>query len=142
MRRYLKHSSNGKYPSRKAAAYVFGPLLRTLDQLATGVIDTVKGRAVHIENNGNWCDIATSARAFVSCFQRIWPERECTALNRLIARLDVGMLLQEGDIEAARAETLELMAAFRQTRKSALASGMRTELIAIELDELNMKEVA
>jgi hypothetical protein len=105
-------------------------------QLATGEVAAIKGRPVHIESNGEWCEIVTSARALVSCMTRINPVVTYPRMERMLARLDAGMLLEESDLEGTHKDVLKMIQTYSKTPRSVILKHIKTELISIEMDEI------
>ena len=137
-----RNAPNSKYPSLRMVKKSFAPLHRTMRQLATGEVAAIKGRPVHIESNGEWCEIVTSARALISCMERIRPDVTYPDLSKMLAKLDAGMLLEELDLLKANHDVRRMQFTYTYTPRSVILKHIKTELIAIELDSQRSRSIA
>jgi hypothetical protein len=119
---------------------VFRPIHALYEQLRSGEIDSVRGRPVFKDWQGDWCEVVPALQGWADCWQRIADGEKLslpmTATLKLANRLSYGTPVGPGDIEASWQEMLATQRAILRIPRKAMGSYMRTQQIADEFSKL------
>lgn len=122
----------------------FAPVYDLLRDLARGEANAVHGRVVLLDWEQEYCEAATALDGWVSCWERISDgeglDIDLAPLAQLQRYLSSGVLLTPELIDRAKISTDACYAAYRRIPRECLQSYSRTELIAIELDTLGLRD--
>lgn len=122
----------------------FAPVYDLLRDLRSGYADAVQGRVVLRDWEHEYCEAATALDGWVSCWQRIIAGEnlaiDIAAVSQLQRYLGSGVLLTSEIIERAHVATDACYSAYLKIPRERLRQYSQTELIAIELDALGLRD--
>jgi len=134
------------YPDLHDVGTIFRPIHTMFDQLRAGEVDAVRGRPVFTDWMGEICEVVPALEGWISCWQRIIDgERlaiKLDGLRKIAKRLDLGVIMTEEDVEAGWREVLACQRATTRIPRKTLGSYMRTEQIAIEVEQRGLTYAA
>lgn len=124
---------------------LFDPIYKTLDDLASGEVVSVRGIPVMLFD-GVWAEIHEAMIGWACCWQRICNDQRIAydpaPLMKMARKLENGVLLEPEDIERAR-DCIELTRkVFMKTPAHVLKHHSVTEQIAIEFERRNLIQEA
>ncbi len=142
--RYIRADKN--LPTLADMYQLFDPIYKTLDDLASGEVVSVRGIPVMLFD-GVWAEIHEAMMGWAACWQRICDDQSVqydpAPINRMAKKLENGVLLELEDIERARAVIDLTKAVFLRTPAHILKKHSITEQIAIEFEKRDLiKEAA
>ena len=125
---------------------LFGPIFKTMDDLASGEVTHEKGIPIMLFD-GEWAAIHSAMIGWACCWDRICNDQgiayDSAPLRKLARKLENGVMLEVSDIEQAKANIEFTRQVFRRTPASVLKRHSVTEQIAIEFEKRNLiKEAA
>ena len=122
---------------------IFHPIRETFAQLRRGEIEAIKGYPVFSDWQGEWSRIDQALLGWVSCWQRLAPALDQSALRKLHLSLEHGIPLTIAQIDAAERVLDQQQAIFLRTPVEKIMSITKTELLAIEFEAAGLlKEAA
>lgn len=135
-----------RVPSLLEMHALFTPIFNTLRELESGEVEHDKGMPIMLFD-GEWCAIHSAMIGWACCWERICSAQGVTydaaPLRKLAKKLENGVMLEESDIEQAKANIEFTRQVFRRTPASVLKRHSVTEQIAIEFEKWNLiKEAA
>ena len=124
----------------------FAPIYELLRELRNGEAQTVQGRLVMRDWGSDLIEVAPALDGWVCCSQRIVEGEslkiDLRPLQRLQRHIANGVMLTLEMIDAAESVTEACERAYTQIPRERLIDYSRTEMIAIELDSLGLREAA
>lgn len=134
-----------RLPSLLEMHALFTPIFATLDELASGEVMHEKGVPV-MQFEGVLAEIHAALIGWACCWDRICKDRgvafDSSPLRKLAKKLENGVMLEESDIEQARANIELTRQVFIRTPASILKRHSITEQIAIEFEKRDLIKVA
>jgi len=135
-----------RLPSLLEMHALFTPIFNTLDELASGEVMHEKGIPVMLFE-GELAEIHAALIGWACCWDRICKDRgvayDSSPLRKLAKKLENGVMLEETDINQARASVELTRQVFMRTPASVLKQHSITEQIAIEFERRDLiKEAA
>lgn len=134
------------YPDLHDVGMIFRPIHRLFDQLREGEVDSAQGRPIFLDWTGTWCDVVPALDGWVGCWKRITAgegvEVDLSAVSKLARYLDNGVPLTEDMVDQAWQQIMVTQRLTMKITRKALGDYMRTEQIAIELEQLGVANAA
>lgn len=135
-----------RLPSLLEMHALFTPIYKTLADLASGEVEHERGIPIMLFD-GEWAAIHAAMIGWACCWDRICADQgieyDSAPLRKLSKKLENGVMLEESDIEQAKANIEFTRQVFRRTPAGVLKRHSVTEQIAIEFEKRNLiKEAA
>lgn len=131
----VKRMGDTRRQREAKVARTFGPLYHLVADLRADAVDSIRGEPV-IVAWGHYMSAANTLTGFAGCFARIDKSADLTICARLANKLHYSTPITEAEVDALESSLRQLEAIYRRTPMSALVEAIRTEQIAIELDEM------
>lgn len=133
-----------KPPTRKQAKAWLEPMRKALIELRTGEIDSYRGYAItriHWSDN-DFARVDHALNGFVALITRLAPEFNIKPFHRLAKKLEAGVLLTLEEVDACIARLSAIEDLLLTFKRCELVDAANTEMVAIELERLGIKEAA
>lgn len=131
-------------PRLDSLYHIFSPIYTFLDKLETGEVEARNGRVMFKDFEGVWCDVAYAMRGWADCWERTARNEklnyDCEPLRRIAKKLDLGILLEEKDLEIFRDQIDQTKRIFMSLPVEATKRHAQTEQIQIEMDRLKLTD--
>jgi hypothetical protein len=118
---------------------VFAPVDRLFEQLASGWVDSEKGRPVFEDSEGVLYEATPAVRGLVSALNRILLHHKINLdldpVLKLCNKLDANMPITPEHVNTCKALIDQCRAAYRNMDMYVVKSLVNTELIALELEK-------
>lgn len=137
-------AAKAKPPTRRQAIAWLAPIRAALAELRTGEVDSLRGYAVtriHWTDN-DFARIDHAMNGFTALIQRVMPDVDIAPATRLSKRLETGVLLTLEDLDSASALLNRVEDRLTTIPRATLIDAANTEMIAIELERMGLKEAA
>lgn len=129
-------------PRLDSVYHIFAPIYTALDKIKSGEIEEINGRVMFKDFEGHWCDLAYAMLGWGSCWERIGKheniEYDSEPLTRIAKKLDLGMLLEERDVEVFKEHIDYTKKIFMSLPVHVTKELAKTEQIAIECERLKL----
>jgi hypothetical protein len=133
-----------KPPTRKQAKAWLEPIRKAFREIQTGEVDSHRGYAI---TRIHWADedfarVDHCINGFVALINRLMPDFEVGALDRVSRKLTNGILLTHKEVEACFATINRCEDRIIGFTRDRLVDAARTEQVNIELERIGLKEAA
>lgn len=133
-------------PTMTSVFMLFDPIYTAFDKLAAGEIESVRGRPVFKDWEGNWCEVAPAMQGWADCWDRICQRQgmrmDMEPLRKMSRKLSYDSPLTEAEVAAGRAAIDQTREAFRSLPVEVTKDAALTEQIAIQLETNGLKQAA
>lgn len=130
--------------TRAQARAWLAPIRKAFVEMLSGEVDSYRGYAItrihHADND--FARIDHAANGFTALIERLMPDFYLAPIRRISKKLEAGMLLEAREVDDALALLKRCEDRLIKFRRSDLVSAAKTEMIAIELEQLGIKEAA
>lgn len=137
-------AGRNKPPTRAQARAWLAPIRKAFVEMLSGEVDSYRGypitRIHHADND--FARIDHAANGFTALIERLMPDFDLAPIRRISKKLEAGMLLEAREVDDALALLKRCEDRLIKFRRSDLVSAAKTEMIAIELEQLGIKEAA
>ncbi|HON48061.1 MAG TPA: hypothetical protein PLZ60_09960 [Kiritimatiellia bacterium] len=130
--------------TRRQAIAWLSPMRRTLREMVdTGAIDAVRGYAVtRLHDGDDYARVDYCCAGFRALINRLWPGIDLAPLARIEKRLAAGLLLERDDLVATLALLNDIEGRLMKKTVREVKDAVLAEQIAIEIEQLGLKEAA
>lgn len=128
-------------PSLMETLAIFKPIIEGINSLRDEVI-TVHGYPAFIDHKGQLSRIDHALTGWIDCWKRMDPTMDTTPLSKLAKKLEYGTPIFEEEIEACTTCVNKQIGRFMTLPTEAILHHAMTEQIAIQLEQLGIKESA
>lgn len=133
-----------KPPTRKQAKAWLAPIRKAFNEMLSGEVDSYRGYAItrihHADNDFARVDHAING--FVALIERLAPDFDISPIKRVSKKLENGILLEPAEVHECLALLARCEDKLIKFRRADLTDAANTEMVAIELERLGLKEAA
>ena len=137
-------AGRNKPPTRKQAQAWLAPIRKALAEIRTGEVDSYRGYPVtrihHADNDIARIDHAING--FVAMMDRLMPDLDTGPMKRLSKKLEAGILLDIQEVTDCQEMIGAAEDRLIKFKRSELVDAANTEMVAIELERLGLKDAA
>lgn len=139
----FKAGSN-KPPTRAQAKAWLAPIRKAFVEMLSGEVDSHRGYAItrihHADND--FARIDHAANGFIALIERLMPDFDVSPIKRLSKKLEAGILLEAREVHDALALLKRCEDRLITFKRRDLTEAANTEMIAIELERMGLKDAA
>ena len=133
-----------KPPTRKQAKAWLAPIRSALAELRTGEVDSWRGYAITRikRNDEDFARIDHCINGFCALIARLMPDTDISPFTRLAKKLESGIMLTVSEIDECLALIKRVENGLITFSRERMMDAANTEMVAIELERLGIKEAA
>lgn len=128
-------------PSLDETLAIFKPIIAGIYSLRDEV-PTINGYPAFLDYQGEWSRIDQALRGWIDCWKRLDPNLDTTPLQKLAKKLEYGTPIFEDELQACVACLNRQIGRFLVLPVSHILHHTMTEQIAIQLEQMGIKEAA
>lgn len=137
-------AGHNKPPTRAQAKAWLAPIRKAFVEMLSGEVDSHRGYAItriHYADN-DFARIDHAANGFIALIERLMPDFDVTPIRKISKKLETGIMLEAGEVHAALALLKRCEDRLIKFKRRELSDAANTEMIAIELERMGIKEAA
>lgn len=132
-----------KPPTRKQAQAWLHPIRRSIVEMRSGYVDSVRGYAVtRLHTGDDYARIDFAINGFVALIDRLMPHINTSQFKRLGSKLANGVLLDIPELDRCLAMLKQVESRLIEFNREQLIDAAKLEQIAIEFELMGLKEAA
>lgn len=133
-----------KPPTRAQAKAWLAPIRKAFTEMLSGEVDAHRGYAItrihHADND--FARIDHAINGFVALINRLMPDFDISTITRISKKLENGVLLEAAEVHNGLVLLKHCEDSLIKFSRADLTKAANTEMIAIELERLGLKESA
>ena len=130
--------------TRRQVQAWFAPIRKALTEIkTTGEVETIRGYAhTRLHTGDDYARLDHCIAGFRGLMERLCPDVDLEPMEKLERKFANGLLLEPSDIDAALGLLKTCEKPLMRCTRAAVKDAVLTEQVAIELEQLGLKEAA
>jgi hypothetical protein len=137
-------ADTNKPPTRAQAKAWLAPIRKAFAEMLTGEVDAYRGYAItrihHADND--FARIDHAANGFTALIERLMPDLDISPIKRVSKKLENGILLEAAEVHECLVLLKQCENRLIKFKRSELTDAANTEMVAIELERMGLKDAA